>query len=166
MVVQATLILFGVFFVMLFSGVPISVGIGIASIVTALFSFDPQVFAITAAQRCFSGIDSFSLLALPFFTCLLYTSKIQDDPFEGDIFRTIRMMHHIRGKYHQLSRADGEDGVLDDMIPCSAFQIIKLIEIMIMGFCHIVIDTFYSFAGDRLSLRDPDTCLLYTSRCV
>lgn len=68
MVVQATLILFGVFFVMLFSGVPISVGIGIASIVTALFSFDPQVFAITAAQRCFSGIDSFSLLALPFFT--------------------------------------------------------------------------------------------------
>ena len=68
MVVQATLILFGVFFVMLFSGVPISVGIGIASIVTAFFSFDPQVFAITAAQRCFSGIDSFSLLALPFFT--------------------------------------------------------------------------------------------------
>ncbi len=68
MVVQATLILFGVFFVMLFSGVPISVGIGIASIVTALFSFDPSVFAITAAQRCFSGIDSFSLLALPFFT--------------------------------------------------------------------------------------------------
>lgn len=68
MVVQATLILFGVFFIMLFSGVPISVGIGIASIVTAFFSFDPQVFAITAAQRCFSGIDSFSLLALPFFT--------------------------------------------------------------------------------------------------
>lgn len=68
MVLQSTLMLFGVFFVMLFSGVPISVGIGIASIVTALFSFDPQVFAITAAQRCFSGIDSFSLLALPFFT--------------------------------------------------------------------------------------------------
>lgn len=68
MVLQATLILFGVFFFMLFSGVPISVGIGIASIVTALFSFDPQIFAITAAQRCFSGIDSFALLALPFFT--------------------------------------------------------------------------------------------------
>ena len=68
MVIQSTLILFSVFFVMLFSGVPISVGIGIASIVTALFSFDPSIFAITAAQRCFSGIDSFSLLALPFFT--------------------------------------------------------------------------------------------------
>lgn len=68
MVIQSTLILFGIFFIMLFSGVPISVGIGIASIVTAFFSFDPSVFAITAAQRVFSGIDSFALLALPFFT--------------------------------------------------------------------------------------------------
>lgn len=67
MILQATLILFGVFFVLLFAGVPISAGIGIASIVTALFSFSPDVFAITAAQRCFSGIDSFSLMALPFF---------------------------------------------------------------------------------------------------
>ncbi len=67
MVLQSTLVLFGVFFIMLFAGVPISVGIGIASIVTALFSFDPSVFAVTAAQRAFSGIDSFSLLALPMF---------------------------------------------------------------------------------------------------
>lgn len=68
MVVQSTLILFGVFAVMLIAGVPISCGIGIASIVTAFFSFSPDVFALTAAQRCFSGIDSFSLMALPFFT--------------------------------------------------------------------------------------------------
>lgn len=67
MVIQATIILFSVFFIFLFAGVPISVGIGIASIATALFSFSPDVFAITAAQRCFSGIDSFSLLALPLF---------------------------------------------------------------------------------------------------
>lgn len=67
MVVQATLILFAVFFILLFAGVPISAGIGIASIVTALFSFSPDIFAVTAAQRCFSGIDSFSLLALPMF---------------------------------------------------------------------------------------------------
>ncbi len=68
MVIQATLTLFGVFFVMLFAGVPISVGIGIASIVTGLFNFPFGTFALVAAQRCFSGIDSFSLLALPFFT--------------------------------------------------------------------------------------------------
>lgn len=69
MVVQATLMLFGSFFVMLFAGVPISAGIGIASVVTALMSGMPaDIFALTAAQRCFSGLDSFSLLALPFFS--------------------------------------------------------------------------------------------------
>ena len=68
MVAQATLLLFGSFFVMLLAGVPISAGIGIASIFTALFSMDLAIFALTAAQRCFSGIDSFSLLALPFFS--------------------------------------------------------------------------------------------------
>ncbi len=67
MVVQATIILFTVFFILLMTGVPISVSIGIASIVTALFSIPADIFAITAAQRAFSGIDSFSLLALPFF---------------------------------------------------------------------------------------------------
>ena len=69
MVVQATLMLFGSFFVMLLAGVPISAGIGIASVITALMSGMPaDVFALTAAQRCFSGLDSFSLLALPFFS--------------------------------------------------------------------------------------------------
>ncbi|MGM9536711.1 MAG: TRAP transporter large permease [Candidatus Onthomonas sp.] len=69
MVVQATLMLFGSFFVMLFAGVPISAGIGIASVITAFAcGMDPAIFALTAAQRCFSGVDSFSLLALPFFS--------------------------------------------------------------------------------------------------
>lgn len=68
MVVQATLCLFGSFFVLLLAGVPISAGIGIASIITALFNMPADIFALIAAQRCFSGLDSFSLLALPFFT--------------------------------------------------------------------------------------------------
>lgn len=69
MVIQSTLMLFGSFFVMLFAGVPISAGIGIASIITAVMSgMDGSIFALTAAQRCFSGCDSFSLLALPFFS--------------------------------------------------------------------------------------------------
>lgn len=68
MVVQATLSLFGSFFVLLLIGVPISAGIGIASVITALFSMPADIFALIAAQRCFSGLDSFSLLALPFFT--------------------------------------------------------------------------------------------------
>ena len=69
MVVQSTLILFGSFFAMLLIGVPISAGIGLASIVTAFSTGIPaDKFALAAAQRCFSGVDSFSLLALPFFT--------------------------------------------------------------------------------------------------
>ena len=70
MVIKATVILFAVFFVMLFAGVPISAGIGIASVVAIVASgrSDLQGFAFTAAQKCFSGLDSFSLLALPFFS--------------------------------------------------------------------------------------------------
>ena len=55
---------------MLLIGVPISAGIGIASIATILISGEMsfQDFALISAQRCFSGIDSFPLLALPFFS--------------------------------------------------------------------------------------------------
>ena len=52
MVTQAVIVLFSTFFVMLFAGVPISAGIGIASVATAVFSgMDPAVFAPMAAQR-------------------------------------------------------------------------------------------------------------------
>ena len=63
------LVLFGSFFIMLLAGVPISAGIGIASIITALASGIPaDTLAVVASLRCFSGLDSFALLALPFFS--------------------------------------------------------------------------------------------------
>ena len=70
MVVTATIVLFVSFFVMLLAGVPISAAIGIASVVAICASgrSDLNGFAFTAAQKCFSGLDSFSLLALPFFS--------------------------------------------------------------------------------------------------
>lgn len=70
MVVTATLALFISFFVLLLAGVPISAGIGIASVIAAVTSGVTTLdgFAFTAAQKCFSGLDSFSLLALPFFS--------------------------------------------------------------------------------------------------
>ncbi len=70
MVIKATIILFVAFFIMLFAGVPISAGIGIASVIAIVASgrSDLEGFAFTAAQKCFSGLDSFSLLALPFFS--------------------------------------------------------------------------------------------------
>ncbi len=67
-VVQAALILFLIFFGLMFIGVPISVSIGCSSIVVLLLSgFETDVLAHVVAQRCFKGIDSFALLALPFF---------------------------------------------------------------------------------------------------
>ena len=67
--IGTVLILFCSFFVMLLAGVPISAGIGIASIITALASGIPaDTLAVVASLRCFSGLDSFSLLALPFFS--------------------------------------------------------------------------------------------------
>lgn len=66
-VVQATILLFVIFFGLMFIGVPISVSIGCASIVVLFSGFTPDVLAYVVAQRCFKGIDSFALLALPFF---------------------------------------------------------------------------------------------------
>ncbi|MCD7928903.1 MAG: hypothetical protein LUF86_01940, partial [Clostridiales bacterium] len=72
MVVQSIIVMFGSFAILLFAGVPISAGIGIASIATAFAAgMDPAVFALTAAQRCFSGLDSFSLLTLPVFSLVV-----------------------------------------------------------------------------------------------
>ena len=70
MVITATIVLFVSFFVMLLAGVPISAAIGIASVIAICASgrSDLNGFAFTAAQKCFSGLDSFSLLALPFFS--------------------------------------------------------------------------------------------------
>ena len=70
MVITATLFLFISFFVMLLAGVPISAAIGIASVFAACASGVTTLdgFAFTAAQKCFSGLDSFSLLALPYFS--------------------------------------------------------------------------------------------------
>ena len=62
------LVLFGSFFVMLLAGVPISAGIGIASIITALASGIPaDTLAVVASLRCFSGLDSdtYTHLTLP-----------------------------------------------------------------------------------------------------
>ncbi|MCF6408582.1 TRAP transporter large permease [Alkalihalobacillus sp. EGI L200015] len=64
---QAALILFGVFFLLLVLGVPISVGIGVASFVTALTIVPMDIAIFTAAQKMVQGINSFTLLAVIFF---------------------------------------------------------------------------------------------------
>lgn len=53
--------------VMLIAGVPIAVALGISSICAILPIMDTSVAVLTGAQRIFSGISVFSLLAIPFF---------------------------------------------------------------------------------------------------
>ncbi|OKL45853.1 TRAP transporter large permease [Pseudovibrio exalbescens] len=63
----SALILFGVFAVLVTFGVPISFAIGLATTVciTVLLSLDQAIFVV--AQKMASGLDSFTLLAIPFF---------------------------------------------------------------------------------------------------
>ena len=53
--------------IMLIAGVPIAVALGISSIFAILPVMDTSVAVLTGAQRIFSGISVFSLLAIPFF---------------------------------------------------------------------------------------------------
>ena len=55
--------------IMLIAGVPIAVALGISSICAILPVMDTSVAVLTGAQRIFSGISVFSLLAIPF--CIL-----------------------------------------------------------------------------------------------
>jgi tripartite ATP-independent transporter DctM subunit len=61
------LLLAGSFIFLLVLGVPISFCIGISTAVTMLMSIDPGPAVTTVAQRMATGLDSFALLAIPFF---------------------------------------------------------------------------------------------------
>ena len=65
--VISILFLFISFFLLLFYGVPVAYSIGISTTLTLLLSipFLPGITTIT--QRMTTGIDSFALLAIPFF---------------------------------------------------------------------------------------------------
>lgn len=53
--------------ILLATGVPIAFSIGIASIITILTTIPADVATLTAAQRTFVGMSSFTLTAIPFF---------------------------------------------------------------------------------------------------
>lgn len=61
------LILGVVFTVLLLAGVPISFTIGISAVSALLMSLDPAAATTVIAQRMATGLDSFALLAIPFF---------------------------------------------------------------------------------------------------
>jgi len=55
------------FVLLLAIGVPISYSIGISAVLTMLLSIDSLATFTTVAQRMATGLDSFALLAIPFF---------------------------------------------------------------------------------------------------
>lgn len=61
---MVSLILLGTFIITLFMGIPVAFSVGIAAFVAILFTNVP-IFVIF--QRMFGGVDSFTLLAIPFF---------------------------------------------------------------------------------------------------
>lgn len=66
-IVLTTIILFVVFGILLFAGVPISVSIIVSSIVTAMSTLTWDQITFITMQKMNSGIESFSLLAIPLF---------------------------------------------------------------------------------------------------
>lgn len=58
-------VLFGVFFVLLILGVPIGYAIGVATLAGVLYTGNLPLVAI--AQNAITGVDSFPLMAVPFF---------------------------------------------------------------------------------------------------
>ncbi|KZB55964.1 membrane protein [Thalassospira xiamenensis] len=63
----AAVVLFALFFGLLALGTPISIAIGVSSVVTGFAYLPSSVISFVSAQKMFSGIDSFTLLAIPFF---------------------------------------------------------------------------------------------------
>lgn len=62
-----TLLLIAVFLILLLINVPIAIAIGLATLAALLASIDALPAVTTIAQRLSAGIDSFALLAIPFF---------------------------------------------------------------------------------------------------
>lgn len=59
------LILFGIMFFLMLIGAPIAVSLGVATITTMVCT--TNIGLTTMATACFSGLDSFPLMAIPFF---------------------------------------------------------------------------------------------------
>lgn len=60
-------VLASTFFLLLVFGVPVAYSIGIATVMTMVLSILPAPAVTTVAQRMATGLDSFTLLAIPFF---------------------------------------------------------------------------------------------------
>ena len=65
--IMCGLIIFILLLIMLLAGVPIAIALAVSSVCAILPVLDFDIAVITGAQRIFSGISVFALLAIPFF---------------------------------------------------------------------------------------------------
>lgn len=87
------LLLFISFFILLLIGTPIAVSIIISSILTLLIILPFDVTIITAAQRMVTGVDNFTMLAIPLF---VFAGIIMNNG--GIAFRLVNFAKIIVGK--------------------------------------------------------------------
>ncbi len=62
---MSTIVLFGLFFLLLLIGVPIAVSLGLSSMISLMIFSNTNMMVLV--QKTFSGLDSFTLLAIPLF---------------------------------------------------------------------------------------------------
>lgn len=67
MAIEAGLVLFFVFVALLVLGMPIAISIAFSSMMTLLLVIPFDVSAFSSAQKMVGSINSFSLIAIPFF---------------------------------------------------------------------------------------------------
>ena len=83
--------------VLLVLGVPIAIALGISSICAILPVLDTQAAVITGAQRIFSGISVFSLLAIPFF---ILAGNIMNKGSGGIVYGRLYSRHLVGAGVH------------------------------------------------------------------
>ena len=62
---SGVILLFVLLIVLMMASVPVGISLGVSTLVTMVLTTDLNV--ITIPQYCFRGLDSFPLMAIPFF---------------------------------------------------------------------------------------------------
>ncbi len=91
-------ILFISFFLLIFIGMPIAFAIGFSALI--VIAFDPQLIAYIVPAKFFSGVDSFTLLAIPFF---IFTGELCSD--SGLTKRIVHFANVLVGRHFKVGLA-------------------------------------------------------------
>jgi C4-dicarboxylate transporter DctM subunit len=91
-------ILFICFFLLIALGMPIAFAVGVSSLI--IIVIDPSMIAYIVTSKFFSGIDSFTLLAIPFF---IFAGELCTE--SGLTARIVRFSHVLVGRFFRVGLA-------------------------------------------------------------